>query len=249
MRHFYFFIFLLLINFGCKKKKEDSIIIATSANMQFAIKDIATAFTKSTGIDCNLVISSSGKLSAQIKEGAPYDIFVSADIKYPTSLFKSGFTTENPKIYAFGQLVLWSALNEVQPSIELLSSDSIKHIAVANPKTAPYGQASMSVLKIENIYDKIDHKLVYGESISQTNQFIISGAAQIGITSKSVVLSSHVKNIGSWIDIDKKSYPAIKQGAVIIKKDSIHNASLKFYDFLFSSRSKEILENFGYLVP
>ncbi len=240
-------LFLLLFATGCTPSKTSKVTIATAANMQFVMKDIAAAFTQKTGIDCDVIISSSGKLTAQIQEGAPYDVFVSADMKYPETLHKNGYTIENPKVYGYGQLVLWSALEDLQPSLELLTHQKIEHIAVANPKTAPYGEAAISVLKQANIYDQLSDKLVYGESISQTNQFIVSGAAQVGFTAKSVVLSPQMEGKGQWIAIDKNLYTPIAQGAVIIKKDSISEATLKFYKFLFSPKSKEILENFGYL--
>ncbi len=238
---------LLFLTASCTKQDNNTLTIATAANMQFAIQEIITSFTQKTGIPCDVVITSSGKLTAQIQEGAPYDIFISADMKYPETLHKNGFTAKSPEIYAYGKLVLWSISDEIQPSIESLTDKQIKHIAMANPKTAPYGEAAIAVLKHAGIYDLVTDKLVYGESISQTNQFIISGAAQVGFTAKSVVLSPQMEGKGQWIAIDKNLYTPIAQGAVIIKKDSISEATLKFYKFLFSPKSKEILENFGYL--
>jgi len=246
-----FFILVLVISmlFGCSKNKNNKLVIACSANMQFAIKEIAAAFTQEKGYECEVIISSSGKLTAQILEGAPYDIFVSADLKYPETLYKKDVTTQAPKVYAYGQLVLWTTSESLIPSIETLTDTQITHIALANPKTAPYGKAAVSVLQNADLYEKIAHKLVYGESIAQTNQFIVSGAADIGFTSQSVVLSPVAKNKGRWSAIDKDDYATIAQGVVILKKDTLREASLKFYDFLFSPKSKEILENFGYLVP
>ncbi|MBQ0735839.1 molybdate ABC transporter substrate-binding protein [Aquimarina celericrescens] len=241
--------FLLLFTFGCTSTNSRKVTIATAANMQFVMKEIAAAFTQETGIDCDVIISSSGKLTAQIKEGAPYDVFISADTKYPKILYEKGFTSNIPKIYGYGTLVLWSFSENVPLDINLLTQNQIEHIALANPKTAPYGTAAIEVLKHAKIYDQISEKLVFGESISQTNQFILSGAAQIGFTAKSVVLSPQMKGKGEWISIDSTSYTPIAQAAVIIKKDKISDAAMKFYEFLFSTKSKEILENFGYLVP
>ncbi len=241
-------LFVILSILGCKPSNQNTLTIATAANMQFAMRAIVDSFTQQTGIDCTIVLSSSGKLTAQIKEGAPYDIFVSADTKYPKTLYEAGFTTQAPKTYAHGQLVLWSLSKNTQLDLNALTNSRTEYIAIANPKTAPYGQAAVEVLKNTGIYDQVRSKLVYGESISQTNQFIISGAATVGLTAKSVVVSNQMKNKGNWVAIDKNTYTPIAQAAVIIKKDSITKASQKFYKFLFSETSQEILENFGYLV-
>ncbi len=243
---FVFFCFIFFI-IGCTKSNPTEVTIATAANMQFVMKEIVAAFEQETGISCAVIISSSGKLTAQIQEGAPYDIFVSADMKYPETLYTNGYTIDAPKIYGYGQIVLWSVSQDITPSLESLTDNKIEHIAIANPKMAPYGEAAISILKQTGIYDQISEKLVYGESISQTNQFITSGAAQIGFTAKSVVLSSQMKGKGHWIAINKNLYTPIAQGAVILKRDAVSNATQKFHAFLFSSKSKEILENFGYL--
>lgn len=225
------------------------ITIAVAANMQFAMQELTHNFTKETGIQCNLVISSSGKLTAQIKQGAPYDLFVSADMKYPDVLHKEGFALQKPKIYAYGKLVLWSLDKSIKPGLSVLKSSIVKHIACANPKTAPYGVATIQVLKHNKIYNSIKSKLVYGESISQTNQFIISKSAQIGFTAKSVVLSPEMKGKGQWIELNPSSYAPIAQGVVILKQDHVEEAAAKrFYNFLFSAEAKKILKSFGYSV-
>ncbi|MBW1297878.1 molybdate ABC transporter substrate-binding protein [Aquimarina litoralis] len=223
--------------------------IAAAANMQFAIKEISDAFTKQTGISCDVVISSSGKLTAQIKEGAPYDVFVSANMKYPREIFKAGFAVEKPKVYAYGQLVLWSLYEEIDPSIEGLSHENIQSIALPNPKTAPYGHAAIEILKANEVYELVADKLVYGESIAQTNQFITSKSSEIGFTAKSVVMYPNMGNQGHWQALDTTQYKPIEQGVILIKKeDSDIINSTKFYDFLFSEEAQKILEDFGYLL-
>lgn len=221
--------------------------IAVAANMQFAMKDLTKKFTEQSGIECETVISSSGKLTAQIKQNAPYDVFVAADMKYPTELFKEGFTTAKPEVYANGKLVLWTMSDGVQPSVEVLKTEPIKHISIANPKLAPYGKATVEVLEHFGIYKDVKDKLVFGESISQANQFIISNAADIGFTAKSVVLSPELKGKGKWIDLDENLYSPIAQGMVIIKRDGAENKNAQqFYDFLFSVDAKKILQQYGY---
>jgi len=246
-------IFLIITFFimitSCSKKQPDKLNIAVSSNMQFAMREISKSFTNETGIHCDLIISSSGKLTAQIKEGAPFDVFVSADFKYPTELFNNGFTTQEPKIYAFGKLVLLSMIKGIEPSLEMLKTSSIKHIAMPNPKMAPYGIAAFEVLKKNNLYEILKDKFVYGESVSQTNQFILSESAEIGFTAKSVVLSTAMKGKGSWIELNETDYTPIKQGVVIINHQNKKQQDAdKFYSFLFSNKGKEIIQKFGYAV-
>lgn len=240
-------LFLFSMMNGCKQTDTQTLNIATASNMQFAMTEIARSFTKQTGIKCNIITGSSGKLTAQITEGAPYDVFVSANIKYPEELYKNGFTITKPKIYGYGKLVLWSTIHK-KPNLSILLNDDIEHIAIANPTTAPYGEAAISVLKKVGVYEKIKNKLVYGESISQTNQFIISGAADIGFTAKSVVLSSKIKNEGNWISIDEDNYIPIGQGIVLLKNSGRKKQSEQFYTFLFSDQAQNILKKFGYSV-
>ncbi len=232
---------------SCQSQKSDTLTIATAANMQFAMESLIQAFTSETGISCETAISSSGKLTAQIEEGAPFHVFISADMKYPTRLFENGFSTAEPKVYAYGKLVLWSRIDGLEPSIEVLSDERIRHIALANPKTAPYGAAALEVLTYYQLLDPLAQKLVYGESISQTNQFIISKAAEMGFTAKSVVRSPQMKGEGQWVDIDPSIYSPIAQGVVILKHSGENMpAARAFYDFLFSEKAQRILTDFGY---
>ena len=223
--------------------------------MQFAIAALTQSFTETTGIPCELIIGSSGKLTAQIKEGAPYHLLLSADMKYPTELFKSGFADTSPQIYAYGKLVLWTMTKEIQPSIHQLLSENIQYIALANPKTAPYGKAAIEVLQHYHLQEKIKAKLVYGESIAQTNQFITSKAAEIGFTAKSVLLSPHIKGKGHWVEIADTTYSPIGQGIIILKNKNktFHQQAQQFYNFIFSPPAQSILKNlvigFKLLVP
>jgi molybdate transport system substrate-binding protein len=241
---------LLILIPGCRKRDSEKLIVATAANMQYPMKELIGEFTRQTGIECEAVISSSGILTAQIREGAPFDIFVSADMKYPIELFRDGYTLSEPEIYAYGKLVLWTLRAGLKPSISLLTVDSIQFIALPNPRTAPYGLAAVEVLNQHGIFQLVENKLVYGESISQTSQFIVSGAAEIGFTAKSVVLSPEVEDKGMWIDVAPDDYTPIAQGTVILKnKRRQLRKARSFYKFLFSSKCKEILDKFGYSVP
>jgi molybdate transport system substrate-binding protein len=255
MKAYYSILFLLLtiflVPYGCKKRKEDKTIvrIAVAANMQYAIEELADQFENDTGYTCEVILSSSGKLFAQIKEGAPYDLFLSADLTYPAALQSLDLIYEPPKIYAYGSLVLWSYSSSLKPSLEVLQTDSVRHIALANPKTAPYGKAALEVLEFYGLYASLQDKLVFGESIGQTNQFITSEAADIGFTSQSVVMSESMKKKGRWIRINEKAYTPMPQGVALIKgKISKKQGAQAFYEYLFSSDCKDILQKFGYSV-
>ena len=229
---------------------EEKLNIAVAANMQFTVKAIAKAFTAKTGIECNLIISSSGKLTAQVEAGAPYDVFVSANMKYPKSLYKSGKTYDTPRIYAYGKLVLWTMDTLQSPSLALLQEGKIAHIATANPKMAPYGIAAQEVLAKNGLDKIVENKLVYGESILQTNQFIVTQAANIGFTSLSTVIATPMKEKGKWLQIPEDDHTPIAQGIVQLKNDKRKAAQSKqFVNFMFSSEAQNLLKAYGYGIP
>lgn len=234
----------LLSACGSAEGEKQKLLIATAANMQFAMNQMAQSFTEQTGIECEVILSSSGKLSAQIMAGAPYHIFVSADELYPNSLFEKGLAMEAPKVYAYGHLVLWS---QREGELKEWYTFTPERLAIANPETAPYGKAALEALSALSIYDQWQNQLVYGESIAQVNQFVNSGAVRFGLTAKSVVLAPKLKPKGQWAAIADSLYSPIAQAAVILKNDEArYDKARKFYDYLFSEPAKEILHKFGY---
>jgi molybdate transport system substrate-binding protein len=217
------------------------------------MKDLKAEFEKETGIKTNVIIGSSGQLAAQIQQGAPYDIFISADMKYPKVLYNNGKAVKFPKVYAYGSLVIWTMKKGISfedDYRELLKGD-IQKIALANPRTAPYGVATVEALKYFKIYNRVTNKLVYGESISPTNQYIVSKAADVGFTAKSVVLSPAMLGKGTWKEIPPQAYHLIKQGCVILSYGFNHHRkeAQSFYEFLFSGEAMNILEKYGYKIP
>ncbi|MEO0505504.1 MAG: molybdate ABC transporter substrate-binding protein [Bacteroidota bacterium] len=254
MRHsskipFLFGLLLFLLSCRNSGSSDKAIIVATASNMQFAIPELSEAFTAETGIPCEFVLGSSGKLMAQIKEGAPFDVFLSADMKYPELLYEQGLGQTSPEVLAYGTLVLWHATAK-DPSLETLTTPEIEHIAMANPQTAPYGKAALEIMRKQGFYTSLENKLVFGESIAQTNQFIFSGAAQAAFTSLSFVLSNPKFQLGYWQAIDEKEYAPIQQGILLLgkspgKKDSAE----RFRNFLFSSKGQQILLDHGYKSP
>jgi molybdate transport system substrate-binding protein len=230
----------------------EPITVAVAANVKYAFKDIAIAFTKQTGIEVKSVISSSGKLTAQITHGAPYDVFLSADIHYPASLYQSGFALSYPKVYANGALVLWTSKKlDLAKGIAITADPSVINVAIANPKLAPYGRESLSALNYYQLTKSVMPKLVYAESISQVNQYIDIKSVDIGFTAKSVVLSPELKGKGAWVDVPAESYAPIEQGMVILKYGAKHHheATQQFYDFMLSDKAREILAQYGYKLP
>jgi len=223
--------------------------IAVAANAQFVAIKIKEAFKKETGMDAVLTISSSGKLTAQIEQGAPFNVFLSADMKYPEELYSKGLTTGKPQVYAYGALVLWTIKDiNLNKDLSTLLNKDLKKIAIANPKLAPYGEAAVQALTRQDLLSKVQQKLVYGESIAQVNQYLLSGAADVAFTAKSVVLDSAVSGKGKWIEVDQKWYDPIAQGIVVIKQSDAGqmSAANKFYQFIFSKKAKDIFKKYGY---
>ncbi len=243
----FFLLVITLALVSCTSNSEKTLNIAVAANMQFAIKELSNEFTTLTGIKCNIITASSGKLTAQIQHGAPYHVFMSADMKFPNSLYNNGSTTGKPKIYAYGKLALWTTFDNISPNFRHLTKKKIKHIAIANVKTAPYGKASMQILNKIGLLDSLQQKLVFGESISQVNQFVNAKTVEVGFTSISSILSSPLNSRGYWTEIDTSLHSPIAQGIVIIKQKNTDNA-IQFKDFVFSEHGKTILTKYGYLI-
>jgi molybdate transport system substrate-binding protein len=227
-----------------------TISIAVAANVSYAIEDLKKEFNKThPDTKVRVTLGSSGKLTAQIKHGAPYQLFMSANMKYPKALYKEKIAVTEPVVYALGSLALLSNKNrDFSDGIYLLQSKNISKIAIANPKTAPYGIAAMEALTNAKIKNDLRKKFVYGESISQTVSYAVT-AADIGIIAKSSLYSknmSRYKENLNWVAVDSKLYTPIKQGIVMLKEDKEVKA---FYDFILSSDAKKIFKNYGYLLP
>ena len=243
-----FFLALLLI-VGFVTAYAQKLRIAVAANAQFVSNKLADEFKKQTGVDAELIVSSSGKLTTQIEQGAPFDVFLSADMKYPQELTDKGFTLDQPRIYAYGQLVLWVLDKKLKiAKLADLLMPVYQKIAVANPALAPYGEAAMQALTKLGLADRLRTKIVLGESIAQVNQYLLSGATEAAFTAKSIVLDPAQLKKGKWIAVDEKLYNPIAQGVVILKSANGKNLddAKKFYTFLFSPKARKILKAYGY---
>ena len=242
---------VLILLVSCRsEKKEEPLRIAVSANAREAMLEITAAFQDQTGFPCEVISSSSGKLAAQIREGAPFDLLVSADRSYPEALEKEGLVAEPPRVYALGKLILWSAVADTSPDIEELLSPHIRHIAVAQPDIAPYGKAALEALRHYELDQDLESRLIYGESIAQVNQFVSSGAATLGFTSLSTVRAKPFKGQGHWQEIDPRAYRPIEQAVCLLRPDGKPSAgAMEYYTYLFSDSAREILESYGYDLP
>jgi len=242
--------FLILLSLSISLLKAATITIAVAANVSYAIKDLKKEFNKIyPNIKVRVTLGSSGKLTAQIKHGAPYQLFMSANMKYPKSLYRDNIATNKPAVYALGSLALFShKKRDLSKNIELLRNNKISKIAVANPKTAPYGIATQEALQNFGIYTDIKKKFVFGESISQTVSYTVT-AADIGIIARSSLYSKNMKKYKkekNWVAINTKLYTPIKQGIILLDDNKEVKA---FYNFILSVKAQNIFKKYGYLLP
>jgi len=229
-----------------------TITIAVAANVSYAIKELKTAFLKThPDTHVQVILGSSGKLTAQIKNGAPYGLFMSANMKYPEALYADKIALNSPVVYAKGGLAFLSVTpRDFSQGMALLNSKNIRKIAVANPKTAPYGVATMTALKNAKLYDVLKKKFIYGESISQTVSYAVV-AADIGIIAKASLFSAKMKKYQEgvhWKTVDTQFYTPISQGIVLLQKSQKSSEYQAFYDFILSPEAKIIFKKYGYLV-
>lgn len=238
------FIFSMLF-FG--PLKGQSIKVAVAANLQSIIKVLAQDFNQKTGLTIEPIIGASGNLAAQIKNGAPYDLFLSADMNFPSQLYNEGFSSQKPIVYAKGSLIICSNQDIIIENWgNLLQSGKVVKIAIANPKIAPYGKATEEALTKLDILKNIQPKLVYGESISQVNTYITTGVVDIGFTTKALVMDASNNNKLYWKVVDPKLYQPIEQGMMVLKSADGNNSVQKFYQYLLSPSAKAIFEKYGY---
>ena len=226
-----------------------SINVAVAANVSYAMDELIDEFNKENpNIKVEVTLGSSGKLSAQISHGAPYELFLSANMKYPEALFKNKIAITKPLVYARGSLAMFSAKElNFNRGIEVVMQKEIEHIAIANPKTAPYGKATVEALKRAGLFEKVKYKFVYAESISQTVAYSVN-ATDLGFIAKSSLYSpkmQHFKEKKNWIEVSPTLYTPIKQGIVLLKGST--KEAKDFYDFMLSSKAKEILKRYGYI--
>src|SRR5436309_2229728 len=215
------------------------ISVAAASDLNFAFKEIVAEFEKKTGNTVKLSLGSSGNFFSQISNGAPFDLYFSADIRYPQKLEGDGHAVPGSLYrYAVGRIVLWAPIGskvDVQSGLDVLLDPAVKKIAIANPKHAPYGRAAVAAMEYSKVYGRVKDKLVLGENISQTAQFIESGACDIGIVALSLALAPSMKAAGKYWQIPIESHPPLEQGAVILKNAKNKEAAKQFLEFVKGS--------------
>ncbi len=227
--------------------------VAAAADLKFALDELDTQFEKQTGKKIDISYGSSGNFFAQIENGAPFDVLLSADIEYPRKLESAGLAEPGTFCeYAVGRIVIWMP-GDARPDLarlgwKALLEPSVERIAIANPEHAPYGRAAVTALRGAGIYEQVRAKLVYGENIAQAAQFVASGNAQAGILALSLAASPPMRNGKRW-RIPANMHAPIEQGAVILKSAKDKEGARAFLAFLKSDAGRVILESYGFTLP
>jgi molybdate transport system substrate-binding protein len=228
--------------------------VAAASDLKFAMDEVVQEFQKDhpeTAV--KVTYGSSGNFYSQLSNQAPFDLFLSADIGYPRKLSQQGLTLPGTEfLYAIGSIVLWvptsSPIQVEQLKMEALRHDSVRHIAIANPKHAPYGKAAEAALRSFGIYEAVQSKLVLGENISQTFQFVQSGNAEIGIVALSLALAPSVKEQGRYWKVPLDAYPRLEQGGIILKWAKDMEAVQSFRKFVMGSKGRPLLKAYGFIL-
>ena len=193
-----------------------------------------------------LIIGSSGKLTTQIMNGAPYEIFFSADMKYPRTLDEKGFGKGKTRIFGYGVPTLWSMDESIvmDDTGSFLLSENIGKIVIADPKNAPYGEMAINFFKKNQIYEDIKDRLVFGESISQVNEYILNRTAPVGVSATSIILSPKIENKGNYLPLEKDYW--VPQGVLELKSRQPDKLKAQFMEFMMSEAGSAILKKYGY---
>jgi molybdate transport system substrate-binding protein len=225
--------------------------IATASDLSAAFKELVAAFEKRSSTTVELSLGSSGNFFAQITNGAPFDLYFSADIDYPKKLEAAGFTEPGSLYeYAVGHVVLWapndSTIDVERLGMKALEDPAVRRIAIANPTHAPYGRAAIAALKHANVYETVRQKIVLGENVSQAAQFVQSGNAEIGIVALSLALGPNMKGRGRFWRIPSEYHPPLRQAAVVLRASPNQPLAYQFIDFLKSPDGLAIMSRYGF---
>jgi molybdate transport system substrate-binding protein len=226
------------------------ITVAAAADLQFAMQDVAARFEKETGNTVKLIYGSSGNFFQQIQNGAPFDMFFSANLDFPKKLEAAALTEPGSYYqYARGKIVIWvpkESKLDLSSGMKVLLDPSIKKLAIANPQHAPYGQAAVAAMQYEKVYDKVKDKIVLGENISQAASFVVSGSADVGIVALSLALSSNMKDRGRYTEVPTDEYPPIEQACVILGSSKHKETARQFLSFFKKPVIADVLKSYGF---
>jgi len=229
------------------------ITVAAAADLQLVMQDVGARFQSETGKSVKLIYGSSGNFAQQLQNGAPFDMFFSANLDYPKQLEAAGLTEPGTFYqYATGKIVVWvpnDSKLDVSSGLKALLNPSIKKIAIANPQHAPYGKAAVAAMQKENIYEQVKDKFVLGENISQAASFVASGSADVGIVALSLALSPNMRDKGRYAEVPAADYPPIQQACVIMGSSKNKSVAQQFLKFIQSSPTRELFQKYGFAIP
>lgn len=229
--------------------------IAAASDLKFALDELVSAYKKAhPGQEISVTYGSSGNFFAQISNGAPFDLFFSADVSYPQKLAEQGLVQPgSQQLYGVGRIVLWvpagSKLELERDGLKVLQDPSVRRIALANPKHAPYGRAAEAAMKQQGVYDAVSARLVLGENVSQAAQFVQTGAAEVGIVALSLALSPAMSSTGRYWLIPDTVHPRLEQACVILKRTQALAAAEAFLGYIRGAEARALLSRYGFSVP
>jgi molybdate transport system substrate-binding protein len=249
-----------ILAFGCGmvipscQAADHELNVAAAADLSAALQDLASAYEKRTGVTVKVSFGASGALTQQIQNGAPFDIFFSADMDYPRQLITGGHADGTTLFrYAVGRLVLWvpkdSPLDVEHKGMDVLLDPLVKKISIANPQHAPYGRAAVAALKHYGRYEKIEDELVQGENISQAAQFVESGNAQVGFVALAHAAAPAMQGKGKYWIIPADAYPALDQGVVMISHSAHKQDAAAFLEYVKTADFGAVLRRYGFTLP
>lgn len=229
----------------------EKITVAAAADLKFAMDEIVATFQQTHPADqVDVIYGSSGKFHTQIQQGAPYDLYFSADIAFPRALVKAGFGASDVQPYAFGRIVLWStSLDATKMTLASLADPKIARVAIANPKHAPYGKRAEEALRAAGVWQQVEPKLVYGENIAHTAQFVQTGNAQVGIIALALAVNPELAKRGGYWLIPDDLHEPLEQGYVITKRADGNALAKRFADYMSSQPARAVMTKYGFVLP
>lgn len=229
----------------------EKVTIAAAADLKFAMDEIAAAFRKAhPGAEVDVIYGSSGKFHTQIQQGAPFDLFFSADVGFALELRTAGQAVTEPKLYAIGRIVIWSASRDASKmTLSDLADPTIQKIAVANPRHAPYGKRAEEALRAVGLWDSLQGKMVFGENIAHTAQYVQSGAADVGIIALSLALNRELASKGGYALITDDKHAPLEKAYVITKHGEGNALAAAFAAYMETPEARHMMRRYGFVLP
>jgi molybdate transport system substrate-binding protein len=247
-------VFCLATVSNAGQPQEKAPVIAAASDLKFAVEEVSKAFTTQTGARVTLVFGSSGNLTRQLTDGAPFELFMSADEGFVFRLADAGLTKDRGTLYAIGRLVLFAPhrsplkvdeqLNGLRA---LVTSGGLKRFAIANPAHAPYGRAAEALLRTKGLWDAVQPSLVLGDTVSQAAQFAATGNAAGGIIAQSLVVAPPLRDAGTFVLLPDRDHPPLRQRMVLMKRAGA--TAVKFYEYMQQPAAREIMRRYGFAIP